>query len=53
MDKLFGFPAMGSEVSNGAFGVKVLPGAKGAGLVCARKGAAPVAVGPRWFSLKS
>ena len=47
IEPLLVLPDMGSEVSRGAFGVKVLPGANGAGLVFARKGAAPVAVGPR------
>lgn len=39
-------PRMGIAVSNGALATKVLVAPKGAGLVAARKGASPVAVGP-------
>ena len=40
-------PTTGREVSRGVLGTKDLDAPKGAGLVSARKGALPVAVGPR------
>jgi len=39
-------PAMGRAVSRGVLATKDLVVPKGAGLLCARKGALPVAVGP-------
>ena len=39
-------PTIGREVSRGVLGTKDLDAPKGAGLVSARKGALPVAVGP-------
>ena len=43
-------PEMGKLVSNGEFATKVAEGPKGAGLLSARNGALPVAVGP-WHRL--
>ena len=39
-------PTIGREVSRGVLGTKDLDAPKGAGLVSARNGALPVAVGP-------
>ena len=41
-----GSPEMGSAVSKGEFGTNVPEGPNGAGLVWAKNGAPPVAVGP-------